>query len=78
MVYLLYLLEYSELPLSFNFPSDGITNHKYIALTEGVGFKPQLTANRFGLICLGASGGMFSVSSKVLKLYLKQVSKYTT
>ena len=69
-----HLLEYFELPLSFNFPSGGIKNHKYIALTESVGFKPQLTANQFGLISLGASGGMFGVSPKLLKAYLDRAS----
>ena len=69
-----HLSEYSELPLSFSFPSHGITNRKYIALTESVGFKPQLTANHFGLICLGASGGLFAVSPKLLKVYLNKAS----
>jgi hypothetical protein len=69
-----HLSEYSELPLSFHFPNGSITNRNYIALTEGVGFKPQLTANRFGLISLGASGGMFSISPKLLKVYLNQAS----
>ena len=69
-----HLAEYSELPLSFHFPDGGIKNHDYIALTEGLGFKPQLTANRFGLISLGASGGMFAVSPQLLKLYLYQAS----
>lgn len=46
----------------------------YIALTEGVGFKPQLTANQFGLISLGASGGLFAASPKLLKAYLNIAS----
>ena len=69
-----HLSEYSELPLSFNLPSGSVTNYDYIALTEGVGFKPQLTANQFGLISLGASGGMFAASPKLLAEYLKQTS----
>lgn len=69
-----HLPEYSELPLSFHFPNGSITNRNYIALTESVGFKPQLTANRFGLISLGASGGLFAVSPKLLKAYLDKAS----
>lgn len=69
-----HLQEYSELPLSFNFPHAGVINHDYIALTEGVGFKPQLTANRFQLISLGASGGLFAASPQLLKLYLTKAS----
>ena len=69
-----HLSEYSELPLSFNFPDRQKSDCKYIALTEGVGFKPQLTANRFGLICLGASGGMFAVSPQLFKVYLDRAS----
>lgn len=69
-----HLAEYGELPLSFNLPDGDITDHDYIALTEGVGFKPQLTANQFGLVCLGASGGLFAVSPHLLKIYLNQAS----
>lgn len=69
-----HLQEFSELPLSFCFPDAGVQDTGYIALTEGTGFKPQLTANRFGLISLGASGGMFAVSPKLLKIYLTKAS----
>ena len=41
-----HLAEYSELPLSFNFPDGGVTNHDYIALTEGVGFKLRKAVTR--------------------------------
>ena len=69
-----HLREYSELPLSFCFPDGGVKNTRSIALTEGVGFKPQLTANRFGLISLGASGGLFAASPTLLKSYLTKTS----
>jgi hypothetical protein len=69
-----HLSEYAELPLSFHFPDGEVKDNRFIALTEGVGFKPQLTANRFGLISLGASGGLFAVSPKLLKVYLNKAS----
>ena len=69
-----HLSEYAELPLSFHFPDGGVKHNRFIALTEGVGFKPQLTANHFGLLSLGASGGLFAVSPKLLKVYLNKAS----
>jgi hypothetical protein len=70
-----HLAEYSELPLSFCFPDGGVQNSDYIALTEGVGFKPQLTANFHGLLSLGASGGLFASSPTLFRSYLKQASQ---
>jgi hypothetical protein len=70
-----HLSEEDELPLAFCSPDDGVTNNDYIGITEGVGFKPALTANKFGLICLGASGGLFSNSPQLFQSYLHRASQ---
>ncbi|MDJ0719841.1 MAG: hypothetical protein QNJ54_37405 [Prochloraceae cyanobacterium] len=42
----------------------------FIGLAEGIGFKPQIAANRLGIPFIGASGGNFAGSEKLLKQYL--------
>jgi hypothetical protein len=70
-----HLSEEDELPLAYCSPDDGVINHDYLGITEGVGFKPALTANKFGLICLGASGGLFASSPQLFQSYLIRASK---
>ena len=50
-------------------PKTTIENN-IIGLAEGIGFKPQIAANRLGIPFIGASGGHFAGSEKLLKEYL--------
>ncbi|MGB5637058.1 MAG: hypothetical protein WBM86_30340 [Waterburya sp.] len=64
------------LPLAYLRPLKGVKS-KAIALVEGVGFKAIYTANRFGQITIGASGGMFASSVQQLELFLKEAAVET-
>ncbi len=68
-------LQNGELPLGFYRPTGGITKRDSIGLTEGVGFKPSHTAELFGQIVIGASGGNFGGSPQTFKHYLDSASK---
>lgn len=46
-------------------------NPSAIALVEGTGIKPMLTAQRFGMIAVGAAGGLHASSPIQLKAVLK-------
>lgn len=64
-----------ELPLAYCVPHSGQVVSKYIGLTEGVGFKNQLTANKYNQIVIGAAGGMFASSPKTFAEYLTAASE---
>ncbi|MGK7876665.1 MAG: plasmid replication protein, CyRepA1 family [Xenococcaceae cyanobacterium] len=78
-------LRNGELPLAFIAPSnekhevvsqwfkDNNTNVIPVALTEGIAFKPTITANRLGIPAIGASGGNFASSPATLKVYLEHI-----
>ncbi|MEG3437748.1 plasmid replication protein, CyRepA1 family [Pannus brasiliensis CCIBt3594] len=82
-------LKNGELPLSFHAPAgdphsvikrrlkdlngDGTKKVVPIALTEGIAFKPHLTATRLGIHAIGASGGHHATSPKTLETYLKAI-----
>ena len=78
-------LKNGELPLAFFAPSTGvheIVNQWFkdiavipVALTEGVAFKPSLTAQRLGIHTIGASGGHFASSPQTLKSYLESIRR---
>lgn len=68
-------LQNGELPLGFYRPTGSLTNRNAIGLTEGVGFKPSHTAEVFGQIVIGASGGNFGGSPQTFKHYLDSASK---
>lgn len=68
-------LQNGELPLGFYRPTSDVTNCNIIGLTEGVGFKPSHTAQLFGQIVIGASGGNFSGSPETFKRYLDFASE---
>lgn len=67
-------LKNGELPIAFCRPMDGVTDSSSIGLAEGVGFKPEIAANRTGQIVLGAAGGNFSGSSETFRHYLERAS----
>lgn len=67
-------LRNGELPIAFCRPIDGVTDSSAIGLAEGVGFKPEIAANRTGQIVLGAAGGNFSGSSETFRHYLERAS----
>ncbi|WP_414552585.1 plasmid replication protein, CyRepA1 family [Anabaena sp. CCY 0017] len=46
-----------------------------IALAEGTGVKPYLTSRRLNQIVIGAAGGQFASSPKLLKEYLSRASQ---
>lgn len=60
-----------ELPIGYFRPKSRSPKTDHIALTESVGFKPRLTADRFNLLTIGASGGMFTSSPKTFEKLLK-------
>ncbi|MDJ0718174.1 MAG: hypothetical protein QNJ54_28765, partial [Prochloraceae cyanobacterium] len=62
-------LSSGELPIALHLPKTTIENN-IIGLAEGIGFKPQIAANRLGIPFIGASGGNFASSEKLLKEYL--------
>lgn len=64
-----------ELPLAYCVPYSGQVESKYIGLTEGVGFKNQLTANKYNQIVIGAAGGLFTSSPKTFAEYLTAASE---
>lgn len=70
-----HLKETLELPLAYCQPNSGSIRAKAIGLTEGIGFKVQLAANRQQQIVIGASGGQFTASAKSFVEYLASASK---
>jgi len=81
-------LKNGELPLAFFAPLNaphkvvsqwlGQANGQVlipVALTEGVAFKPSLTAQRLGIHTIGASGGHFASSPQTLKTYLESIRR---
>jgi hypothetical protein len=80
-------LKNGELPLAYFAPSipphavisqglgqqNGHATLIPVALTEGVGFKPALTAHRLGIDSIGASGGHFAASPQTLNAYLEGI-----
>jgi hypothetical protein len=68
-------LQNGELPLGFYRPTNRVKKRDAIGLTEGVGFKPSHTAQLFGQIVIGASGGNFSGSPETFKRYLDFASE---
>ena len=60
-----------ENPLTVQLPFTG--KPEGIALVEGVGAKSFLVANRLNLAVLGAAGGQWTSSPKLLKRYLEQL-----
>ena len=65
-------LQNGELPLAIYLPQTNLDNKQFnlIGLAEGVGFKPQIAAERLGIPFIGASGGHFSNSPELLRNYL--------
>ncbi|MDJ0719672.1 MAG: hypothetical protein QNJ54_36515, partial [Prochloraceae cyanobacterium] len=63
-----------ELPIALYLPNSSIRGNKVyintIGLAEGIGFKPQIASQRLGIPFIGASGGNFAGSKKLLKEYL--------
>ena len=57
-----------ELPLTFVEPR--LTKNPFIGLVEGIGIKPQVASHRLGQLIIGASGGQFLSSPKLLRRYL--------
>ncbi len=57
-----------ELPLTFLKPSR--IRCPYIGLVEGIGLKPQIASQRLGQLIIGASGGQFLASTKLLRRYI--------
>lgn len=72
-----HLKETLELPLAYCVPESESLDSEYIGLAEGVGFKPQITANQYNQIVLGAAGGMFASSPKNFERYLNAASSRT-
>ncbi|MGF1488174.1 MAG: plasmid replication protein, CyRepA1 family [Prochloraceae cyanobacterium] len=65
-------LQNGDLPLSLHLPSFNQENNQVniIGLTEGIGFKGCLAALRLNIPVIGASGGNFTRSAKLLRHYL--------
>ena len=65
-------LRNGELPLSLHLPKTKSIDPGsiVIGLAEGVGFKPQIAAERLGIPFIGASGGHFAKSPELLRNYL--------
>ncbi|MDJ0715800.1 MAG: hypothetical protein QNJ54_16465 [Prochloraceae cyanobacterium] len=66
-------LSSGELPIALYAPDSKIlieSKNNTIGLAEGIGFKPQIAANRLGIPFIGASSGNFAGSEKLLKQYL--------
>ncbi|NMG09743.1 plasmid replication protein, CyRepA1 family [Brasilonema sp. UFV-L1] len=53
-----------ELPITVIRPTE--VRHKFVADIEGI-LKPYITAQKFGIVCLGASGGNITSSPEQLK-----------
>lgn len=64
-----------ELPLAYSLPHSGQVKSRYIGLTEGVGFKNQLAANKYNQVVIGAAGGLFASSPKTFAEYLNAASE---
>jgi hypothetical protein len=62
-----------ELPLTIIKPQQSESGA--IALVEGTGAKPHLLAERLGIVTIGAAGGQFAVSSKMLVESLVKLSE---
>lgn len=69
------LKETLKMPLGYFRPRSKSPCKDVIALTESVGFKPRLTADRFNLLTLGASGGMFTSSPQTFERFLKSAKE---
>jgi len=65
-----------ELPLSFFSPTQ--RTRQAIALVEGTGAKPFITAQRREVITIGAAGGQFAGSPQTLKQILDEVATYSS
>jgi uncharacterized protein (DUF927 family) len=65
------LPETGELPLAHWSSSDGV---EVVALVEGTGVKPYLTAKRLKALAIGAAGGNFGASPKSLRATLDRYS----
>ncbi|MGJ3248240.1 MAG: hypothetical protein ACFE0I_19420 [Elainellaceae cyanobacterium] len=63
-----------ELPLAVYSPSPP-PKKEAIALVEGTGPKPLLTAQRLGIITIGAAGGQFSSSPQTLRHILDETTR---
>jgi hypothetical protein len=61
--------------LAYCSPHSGRLDSEYIGLTEAIGFKCQLAANKYGQIVIGASGGLFASSPKTFEEYLSSASE---
>ena len=79
-------LQNGELPLAFYKASNKVhpivskwvkKSTLPIALTEGVAFKPAITAQRLGIYTIGASSGNFASSLQTLKDYLVYINQKT-
>jgi len=53
--------------------ADAFPGKILVALTEGVSFKPAITAQRLGIHTIGASGGNFASSKETLTKYLNAI-----
>ncbi|MDJ0728218.1 MAG: hypothetical protein QNJ38_24255, partial [Prochloraceae cyanobacterium] len=63
-------LQNGDLPLSLHLPPDYNRVSNIIGLTEGIGFKGAIAALRLNIPFIGASGGNFTRSAKLLRHYL--------
>ncbi len=69
-------LQTGELPISYHRtlkPENNIFDKKTIVLTESNDYKPFIVAQQLGCDAIGAAGGMFSQSRKLLEKYLNFV-----
>ncbi|MBD2025241.1 DEAD/DEAH box helicase family protein [Leptolyngbya sp. FACHB-711] len=65
-----------EIPIGYYLPVQETAIRDEINLAEGF-LKPHVIAQKFGVLCLGASGGNFPSSSQQLASYLKAASQAT-
>ncbi|MGJ3254376.1 MAG: hypothetical protein ACFE0J_25075 [Elainellaceae cyanobacterium] len=63
-----------ELPLAVYSPNQP-PKRQAIALVEGTGPKPLLTAHRLGIVTIGAAGGQFSNSPQMLRQILDETAR---
>lgn len=61
-----------ELPLAVHFPQHSLK--RGIGLCEGTGAKPFLAAQRLGIPFIGAAGGLFASSQRLLEIYLERLN----
>ncbi len=64
-----------EIPMGYFRPKLQSPRKDIIALTESVGFKPRLTADKFDLLTIGASGGMFTSSPQTFERFLNSAKE---